>query len=77
MRAAKIIAVIGHQTVQRQIDLPDQDAGAERIGDAPHLGDHVVDLGLVGGIARQDLLVRRPAVVENADWADCREIPRP
>ena len=59
---AEVVAVIGDETVQRQIDLPDQDAVVEFIDDAPHLGDDLMHLGLVGGILRQDLFVRRPAV---------------
>ena len=64
MRAAEILAVIGDETLQRQIDLPDQHAGIEFIDHAPHLRDHVMHFGLVGGIPRQDFLVRRPAFAE-------------
>ncbi len=60
LRAGKIVAVIGHQPVQGQIDLPDQHAGVELIDHPPHLGDHVMNFRLVGRVLRQDRLMRRP-----------------
>ena len=73
----EIVAVIGDEAVQRQIDLADQHAGLEFVDDAPHLGDHLVHLGLIGRVLRQDLFVRRPALDDNAGWAGCRETRRP
>ncbi len=61
----EILAVIGDETVERKIDFPDQHAGIEFIDHAPHLGDHLVDFRLVGGIPRQDFLVRRPSVAKS------------
>ncbi len=50
--------------MQRQIDLPDQHAMIELVDHAPHLGDDLMHFRLVGGILRQDFLVRRPAFDE-------------
>jgi len=47
---------------KRKVDFADQHPGIEFIDHAPHLGDHVMNFGLIGGVARQDLLVRRPAL---------------
>src|SRR5882757_8267708 len=50
--------------MQRQIDLPYQHAVIEFIDHAPHLGDDIMYFRLVGGVLRQDFLVRRTSLDE-------------
>ena len=54
-------AVVGDEALDRQVDLADQHAIVELVDHAAQPGDHLVHLGLVGGVARQHALVRRPA----------------
>ena len=61
MRARKLLAVIGDQPLERQIDLADQNPIVEFIDDAAHFRDHVLHLRLIRGVARQQAFVRRPA----------------
>ena len=46
MSAGKVVAIICDQTVQWQIDLPDQDTVIEFIDHAPHLSDDIMHFGL-------------------------------
>ena len=64
MRAREIPAVIGNETLERKIDFPDQHTVIEFIDDAPHLRDHPMDLGLIGGVQRQNPLMRRLALAK-------------
>ena len=64
MRAGQILAVIGDQPFDRQIDFADQNAVVEFIDHPAHLRDHVLHLRLVGGVSRQQPLVRRPIRVK-------------
>ena len=77
MGAGEVVAVVGDETVQRQIDLADQHAIVELVDHPPHLGDDLVHFRLVGGIVRQDRLRSAAGLRRNADWADCRETRRP
>ncbi len=62
LRALEVVAVIGHQPLQRQIDFADQHPAIEFVDDAAHLGDHLVHLRLIGGVLRQNCFMRRPAL---------------
>src|SRR5260370_26358729 len=64
MRAREILAVIGHETLERKIDFPDQHTGIEFIDHAPHLRDHAMDFSLIGGVERENALTRRPALAK-------------
>jgi hypothetical protein len=68
LRAAKVFAVVGDQTIGWQINLSDQNTAIEFIDHAPHLRDHVVDFGLIGGMNRQNPLVRRPSFSKRRIW---------
>ena len=45
-------AVVGHEPLDRQVDLADQHAVCIGIDDLAHLADHLVHLGPVGGVDR-------------------------
>ena len=60
MRAGKILAVIGDQPLERQIDFADQNPVVEFIDHPAHFRDHVLHLRLIRGVARQQAFVRRP-----------------
>jgi len=62
--AREVVTVIGNETVQWEIDLPDQHPMVEPVNHPPHLGDDLMHFRLVGGVLRQDFLVRWPAFDE-------------
>jgi len=43
----EILAVIGNEALERKVDFADQHPGIEFIDHAPHLGDHVMNFGLI------------------------------
>ena len=50
MSLAEILSVIGDETFGRQVYFANQHAGIKFIDHAPHLCDHIMDFGLIGGM---------------------------
>ena len=52
----RIGAIIGHQPLDRQVDLPDQQPIAIVVRERPHFGGDLVHLGLVGRMELEHLV---------------------
>ncbi len=50
VRAREVLAVVGHQPFERQVDLPDQDAVRIGVHHPAHLGHHLLHFRPVGGV---------------------------
>jgi hypothetical protein len=58
MDARVVLAVVGHEPVYRQVELADQEPVAVLFEHAAHLADGLVYLGPVGGVDREQSIVR-------------------
>src|SRR5262245_51463007 len=75
MDASQVLAVVGDQTLEREIDLTDKHAVGVMIEQAAKARDNIGYLGLVGGIEGQQAIdVRLSRGIGGIDWivAKCR-----
>ena len=73
VHAAEVAAVVGHQPLDGQVELADQQALGKLVDHAAQPAMIVVDLRPIGAVERQQRRVRRVAVGGSRDWAGCRE----